>query len=177
MLLQTPLCTMEGHSNAVSAVCWPDVLAIYTGSHDHSIKHWDPEATQCVRTWVCATLTCDSISSHFLSRPHIQCKIYLPVKFDLGFLLQHAKQVITDVKFSLVNNMIATSHNDKLVRIWDPRSKGMQLFCSLQFAFTYNVVFDHFSHSDILSRHRWRGDQTFARIASAVGFFCRVVVY
>ncbi len=54
MLPQTPLCTMEGHSNAVSAVCWPDVLAIYTGSHDHSIKHWDPEATQCVRTWVCA---------------------------------------------------------------------------------------------------------------------------
>lgn len=72
--VQMPLCTMEGHSNAVSAVCWPDVLAIYTGSHDHSIKHWDPEATQCVRTWVCAipfpSLMMHAPSSLFLTCLH-----------------------------------------------------------------------------------------------------------
>ena len=83
---QSPLCVLEGHTDAVTAVCWPNVLAIYSGSHDHAIKQWDASAAACVRTW-------------------------------------HGKQVVTAIDFSLLNNSIATGHNDKVVRVLDPRSK------------------------------------------------------
>ena len=38
--------------------------------------------------------------------------------------VQHTKMVINSLKFSLAGNLLASAHNDKAVRVWDPRTKG-----------------------------------------------------
>lgn len=43
MIEQTPLVTLKGHREAVSAVCWPNPSSIVTASWDHTIRCWDPE--------------------------------------------------------------------------------------------------------------------------------------
>lgn len=42
----------ETEMKCISTVCWPDLLALYSGSHDHTIKQWNLEESVAVRTWV-----------------------------------------------------------------------------------------------------------------------------
>eukprot|EP00455_Lapot_gusevi_P020215 TRINITY_DN2147_c0_g1_i7.p1 TRINITY_DN2147_c0_g1~~TRINITY_DN2147_c0_g1_i7.p1 ORF type:complete len:229 (-),score=44.92 TRINITY_DN2147_c0_g1_i7:23-709(-) len=78
--------TLEGHTDAVTALAWPDILALYSGSQDHSIKEWDVQESRCRNSW-------------------------------------HCKQVVTGLDFSLNCNLLASSHHDRSVRIWDPRTQ------------------------------------------------------
>eukprot|EP00163_Fabomonas_tropica_P025268 TRINITY_DN435_c0_g1_i1.p1 TRINITY_DN435_c0_g1~~TRINITY_DN435_c0_g1_i1.p1 ORF type:complete len:297 (-),score=58.51 TRINITY_DN435_c0_g1_i1:14-904(-) len=44
----TPLDTYSDHTQAVSCLSWPVASALYTGSHDHTIKQWDVSKHQIV---------------------------------------------------------------------------------------------------------------------------------
>ncbi|MES1909249.1 MAG: hypothetical protein MHM6MM_002021 [Cercozoa sp. M6MM] len=45
---------LSGHSAEVTSLCWPDELALYSASADHSVRLWDPRHGMSSRTWHCS---------------------------------------------------------------------------------------------------------------------------
>lgn len=50
-----PVSLLQGHTGAVSALCWPHPAAVYSGSWDHSIRQWDTSTGALVNSWVSRT--------------------------------------------------------------------------------------------------------------------------
>jgi len=86
----TPLSTLDGHTQAVTAICWPHPLAVYSGSYDHSIRLWDVERQSCTNVW-------------------------------------NGSKVISSLDFSLHANLLASGHEDSLIRLWDPRKADKEV--------------------------------------------------
>lgn len=43
--------TLDGHLDVVSALLWPTMDVLFSGSHDHSIRSWDAASGDCLSVW------------------------------------------------------------------------------------------------------------------------------
>eukprot|EP00743_Colponemidia_sp_Colp-15_P003223 GILK01003482.1.p1 GENE.GILK01003482.1~~GILK01003482.1.p1 ORF type:complete len:429 (+),score=37.65 GILK01003482.1:67-1353(+) len=96
-----------GHTQQVSAVCWPYTATLYTGSWDHTIRVWDVDSKTTVNT-----LT--------------------------------GNKIVTALSYNHVAGLLASGHEDRAVRIWDPRGKDTQV-----------VKLALVSHSSWVSAVKW----------------------
>jgi len=92
LLALSPISSLEGHTQCVSAVCWAShsASALYSGSWDHSIFLWDTSQAKAISTW-------------------------------------NGRAVVSGMDFSLMANLLATSHHDQTIRLWDPRQKELEV--------------------------------------------------
>lgn len=87
--LLRPLLSFQGHSAAVTCCVWPHIMAMYSGSWDHTLRMWDTQAGVNSSTW-------------------------------------NTGRPINSLDFSQDFNLMATGHDDRVVRTWDPRQSGKE---------------------------------------------------
>jgi len=59
MRVESAVETLSGHTQCVSALAWPDPLALYSGSHDHSLRLWSVTVGENTRTWSTGAVVTD----------------------------------------------------------------------------------------------------------------------
>lgn len=123
---------LEGHSQAVSALAWPDPLALYSGSWDHSIRLWDPKTEQNVASWLGAKVVTSlsfNLAANLLASGHSDNAVRLwdPRQKEADV----AKQVLSSHKGWVTAvawcpedaHLLASASHDATVKLWDMRSK------------------------------------------------------
>ncbi|MHA7841047.1 MAG: WD40 repeat domain-containing protein, partial [Gammaproteobacteria bacterium] len=57
-----PLATWTGHTSRVDAVMALPDGTVVSGSHDNTLRHWDPQTGQCLNTWTGHTYTVSAVT-------------------------------------------------------------------------------------------------------------------
>ena len=115
----SPAFTIRAHAQAASGLQIAySFNRLYTCSHDHTIKIWDLERQDCVR--------CLAECVFFFTNLHFSV---MSLIFSLNLKTQHYStfpclKVATSMHWSSVNSLVASSHADGRVRIWDSRRSG-----------------------------------------------------
>lgn len=100
---RTPLHTLSGHKETISAIDWIDNYVVCSVSMDHTIKLWDAE--------VCFLIIC---LCYYFIRYFLQlCGIKSEIIGQKAFL---------SASWSPLNNTILASSADRHIRLYDPRS-------------------------------------------------------
>jgi len=124
-----PSVTLSEHSGTISALCWPHPLALYSGAWDRTIKQWDTQKGENVRSWssvAAATAMEFSTSENLLLSGHWDrfVRVWDPRIGDrpaLKMTLRSHEKAITSVSWGTGNNFVSSSR-DGTIKTWDLRS-------------------------------------------------------
>ena len=120
----------QSENRALSCLCWPDTIALYSGGYDHLIKQWNPESGDCVRSFNSKKLvTTLDFNSHqnLIASGHNDNSIRIwDIRSNSDLVVKsytsHSKWV-SAVKWSTINpNMLISGAHDGKVKFWDLRS-------------------------------------------------------
>ena len=125
---------LTGHTGNVSAVCFSteNKGQCFSGSADHSIRCWDVEAARCALTLVShsvlgCTLPLLSLPLRIVPLPLLQRSLTLYFCFIFCPFVQHGNKAINALSLSPSSPlMLVSAHPDHVLRLWDPRSKGVR---------------------------------------------------
>uniref|UniRef100_A0A8D8WHQ6 Ribosome biogenesis protein WDR12 homolog n=1 Tax=Cacopsylla melanoneura TaxID=428564 RepID=A0A8D8WHQ6_9HEMI len=134
---RTPLITLKGHKEAISAVQWIATDEILTSSWDHTLKLWDAELGG-MKSEIVGNKSFFDVHYSPLSKLIItasadkQIRLYDPRVRD-GAIVQSTfsshKEWVQSVRWSPIDSQLFTSASfDNTVKLWDLRSSKVALF-------------------------------------------------
>ncbi|EED20910.1 G-protein beta WD-40 repeats containing protein, putative [Talaromyces stipitatus ATCC 10500] len=125
--------TLEGHTGPVVAVAFsPDGNLVASGSHDGTIKLWNPVTSSLLRTlightgWINAVVF--SLNSKLIASGSRDktVKLWDPATGSLQQTLKGHSSWINAVAFSSDSKLVVSSSSDKTVKLWDPATGHLQ---------------------------------------------------
>ncbi|XP_026677185.1 LOW QUALITY PROTEIN: uncharacterized protein LOC103506297 [Diaphorina citri] len=137
ILQKTPLITLKGHKEAISAVQWTAVDEIITSSWDHTLKIWDAELGG-MKSEIVGNKSFFDVHYSPLSKLVItasadkQIRLYDP-KVKEGAIVKSTfsshKEWVQSVRWSPIDPQLFVSASfDNSVKLWDLRSPKVPLF-------------------------------------------------
>lgn len=133
----------DKHHGPVSAICWPALPAVYSGSYDHTIKQWSLDQNTLAHSWTTGHVSCSlsySSEMNLLASGDQDGAIRLwdPRSDGSGtpkMVLKSHPNWVSCVKWSPAvlgaSYVLASAGYDGIVKLWDIRStKPMHSFQS-----------------------------------------------
>lgn len=127
-----PLAQFEGAKGAVTDMCWPHPLAIYTCGQDRAIRLWDAKTGANTAIWngkaAFTSLSFGLESANLIATAHTDCSICLwdprqREKSVIKLQMRGHKGWVTQVSWrpGSARTLVSTGH-DGSMRVWDARS-------------------------------------------------------
>ncbi|KAJ6008970.1 hypothetical protein N7522_003986 [Penicillium canescens] len=119
--------TLEGHSHSVLGIAWSqDGSRLASGSHDNTVKIWDPITGQCTSTLEGHSDSVKSIAwsqdgSRLASASRDKTvRIWDPITGQCTSTLEGHSNWVSSIVWSQDGSRLASGSDDETVRIWDP---------------------------------------------------------
>lgn len=132
------IATLEGHSDAVTALEWLDGDCIVTGSWDHTLRAWDARAQSCIRvlngskafraiSWsAAANLLAAVQGDKTIGLWDIKGEGHTKVRLGVGSE-GHQAQVVDVAWVPGSSSLLCSASHDCTTRLWDTRSTKIPL--------------------------------------------------
>ncbi|CAI7631252.1 unnamed protein product, partial [Penicillium pancosmium] len=119
--------TLEGHSKVVTSIAWSqDGSQLASGSHDNTVRIWDPATGQTIYTLeghsdVVTSIAWSQDGSQLASGSYDNTvRIWDPATGQTVYTLEGHSSQVTSITWSRDGSQLASGSYDNTVRIWDP---------------------------------------------------------